>query len=70
MFTELTEEYLINGKRRGFLRRDLDTRTSARAINAMIFEGMRALEGSYNKKQVKEEWIEAVIRLMLDGIAA
>ncbi len=68
LFAELTRAYLENGKRKGFLRDDLDTEVTARAINAMIFESIEQVSGSRSPRVVGERWRKAVIRLMLDGM--
>lgn len=67
---KLTEEYLANGKKKGFLRADLDTRITAMAVNAMIFEAFRRGVGQEESGEDAEAWIVAVERLMFDGIAA
>jgi AcrR family transcriptional regulator len=43
LFATFTEQYLQNGQAKGFLRRGVDTRVIALAVNAMIFEGARRL---------------------------
>lgn len=68
LFAELTRAYLENGKRKGFLRDDLDTEITARAINAIIFESIEQVSSSKSPAVVGERWRKAVIRLMLDGI--
>ncbi len=64
----LTEAYLVNGKRRGFLRPDLDTRITSMALNAIIFEAMRRGVGQSGSPESLEAWIEAIEKLMFDGI--
>lgn len=68
VFGTMTALYLKNGKDRGFLRQDLDTETTALAINSMIFEGGRRLMHSEDKEKEKERWLSAVISLMFDGV--
>lgn len=70
LFAELTRAYLENGRQKGFLRPDLDTEISARAINAMIFEGIEQVSNSRSSRVLGERWRKAVIRLMLDGMRA
>ncbi len=69
-FAEATRAYLENGKRKGFLRDDLDTDITAHAINAMIFEGIEQVSSSRSPRVVGERWRKAIIRLMLDGMKA
>lgn len=66
----LTEAYLVNGKRRGFLRPDLDTRITSMALNAIIFEAMRRGVGQSGSPESLAAWIEAIEKLMFDGIRA
>jgi AcrR family transcriptional regulator len=70
LFGGFTRRYLDNGVRRGFLRRDLDTETSAFAINAMIFEGARRCLRAPDPDASAGRWIAAVRELMLRGMAA
>jgi len=63
-----TQAYLDNGVTRGFLRKGLDTELTALAINSMIFEGVRHLAASEDRKLL-ERWIAALSALMFDGIA-
>lgn len=70
LFAAMTQAYLENGKRRGFLRDDLDAETSARAVNAMIFESVEQVTRSKRPHETAERWKHAVIGLMLDGMRA
>ncbi len=70
LFAGFTRSYLENGKRKGFLRDDLDTEITARAINAMIVESIEQVSSSPSPKATGERWRAAVIRLMLDGMRA
>ena len=54
--------------RRGFLRADLDTETTAFAINAMIFEGARRCLKDPDPRASAARWTEAVAELMLRGM--
>ena len=65
---EVTEAYLINGKTKGFLRKDLDTQAAALAINALIFEGGRRVVRSKDKVAAKKRWLEALVELIFNGI--
>lgn len=68
LFAGFTRAYLENGKRRGFLRADLDTEISARAINAMIFESIEQVSKSESPRATGERWRAAIIALMIDGM--
>jgi AcrR family transcriptional regulator len=70
LFGEFSERYLINGCKRGFLRADLDTRTTAFAVNAMIFEGVRRVQQAPHKERARDAWMRALSSLMLHGMAA
>lgn len=63
-----TERYLHNGVSKGFLRADLDTATTAFAINAMIFEGARRVMRADDRAGLSKKWTEAVADLMLEGM--
>jgi AcrR family transcriptional regulator len=69
LFGEFTEQYLKNGVKRGFLRANLNTRVTALAVNAMIFEGVRRVSQAPSPTRARDEWIEAVTHLMLQGMA-
>lgn len=68
-FALLTEQYLRNGQRKGFLRA-MDTGISARAINAVIIEGIREVCFSDNPQQQAQRWTEQGVPIMLRGISA
>lgn len=68
VFGGYTEQYLKNGIAKGFLRSDLDTEVTARAINAMIFEGARRVIKAKAPEQEVDRWIDGVSKLMLDGM--
>jgi len=62
----LTQEYLRNGVRRGFLRTDLDTAVTAQAVNGMVVAaGLSLLRAPADR----ERWVRAVTALMFYGIA-
>lgn len=63
-----TEAYLRNGKRRGFLRADLDVPVTALAVNAMIFEAGRRVVRSTDRAKARQRWVNALVSLMFDGI--
>lgn len=67
-FGTITQLYLDNGVARGFLRADLDTETTALAVNAMIFEGVRQLSAAKDTEAGRARWAKAVIAMMFDGI--
>lgn len=69
LFGQMTQAYLENGVGRGFLRAELDTGTTALAVNAMIFEGVRQIAISENPEADREKWTKAVMALMFSGIA-
>lgn len=70
LFGTMTQAYLDNGVARGFLKQDLDTETTALAVNAMIFEGVRQLAVAADPKAGRARWAKAVIALMFTGIQA
>jgi AcrR family transcriptional regulator len=65
-----TEAYLHNGKKRGFLRADLDVPLTGLAVNAMIFEAGRRVVRSSDPPAARQRWVDALVSLMFDGIAA
>jgi len=67
---QITEAYLVNGKKRGFLRANLNTRITAMALNAVINEAMRRGVGQTGNAESVDEWIDAIENLMFDGIRA
>lgn len=70
LFAATTEAYLVNGQKRGFLRKDVDTATTARAINAMIFESVKRAYGAKDAKKTAKAWMKVVVALMFEGLAA
>jgi AcrR family transcriptional regulator len=70
LFGQMTQAYLENGVARGFLRADLDTETTALAVNAMIFEGVRHVAIAGDPEAGRARWSKAVIAMMFSGIAA
>jgi AcrR family transcriptional regulator len=65
----VTEAYLVNGKRKGFLRADLDTHVVALAINALIFEGGRRVLRSKDREAAKKRWLQGLVALIFRGVA-
>ena len=61
-------QYLQNGIDRGFLPADLDAMTIARAINGMIFACTMAVMREPDPAAVRDRWVEAIVRVMFDGI--
>lgn len=68
VFASMTEAYLRNGQAKGFLREGLDTQTTARAINAMIFEGVRRASASPDPKAAARVWTRSIVTLMFEGV--
>ncbi len=68
-FADFTAEYLKHGKKRGYLRADLDVPLTARLVNAMILEVVGQL-GAGSTPKARQAWSSALIRLMLDGVRA
>ncbi|TGK03015.1 TetR/AcrR family transcriptional regulator [Leptospira langatensis] len=64
----LTELYLKNGVKKGFLRKELDTRTASQAVNAMMFEGIRISLSSKGDSKFAKRWLEEMPILMLEGM--
>jgi AcrR family transcriptional regulator len=68
LFDRYTEQYLINGVQKGFLKPDLDTLTLAKAINAMIFGAMKDLMASDDPEKDYSRWMDTIALLMLEGM--
>lgn len=64
----LTELYLKNGVKKGFLRKELDTRIASQAVNAMMFEGIRINLSSKVDSKFAKRWLEEMPTLMLEGM--
>ncbi len=68
-FGALAATFLEQGVRRGFLRADLDTERVGRAITALALpELFAALRGATGPEQ-RQRYVEAMVRLVFDGIA-
>jgi AcrR family transcriptional regulator len=63
-----TEAYLHNGKRKGFLREDLDVPVTALAINALIFEAGRRIVRAPDRASARTRWLESLVVLLFDGM--
>jgi AcrR family transcriptional regulator len=64
-----TARFLANGVEKGFLRADLDVRTTAELLVALIFEGTRrtlAMTSAADRRR----WADAGLALMFDGVRA
>ena len=68
-FASFTEAYLAHGKRRGYLRDDLDVPVTARLVNAMIVDAVRRL-GPKTTTRERHKWMYGLVRLMLHGVRA
>jgi len=64
-----TEQYFINGIKKGFLREDMDTRMIARAVNSLIFASARDIVIADEPETIVERWTDTIILMMLDGMA-
>lgn len=69
LYAQFTAQYLENGMRKGFLRADMDPLIVSRAINAVIFEGIRDIAFSKDPEAEAQRWIEQGVTLMLQGVA-
>jgi AcrR family transcriptional regulator len=77
-FGGLTQAYLNNGVERGFLRTDLDTRVTARAINGIIlaaaidaFDKLSAADPATEPDALaatRDRWLPAATALILHGV--
>jgi len=70
---QYTEQYLLNGVEKGFLKKDLDTEVFAKAANGLILAGVRHLMASGDPRAYKEiyndRWVNAILQIMLEGMA-
>jgi len=62
------ELYLANGVAKGFLRPDLDTRLTAQAIIAVLFDLIRRALANPPGPAVRRRWTAAALALMFTGI--
>ena len=71
LFATYTEAYIKNGIEKGFLREDIRTRETARAVNSMMFEAAKQVFRSPVPREAgMKAWSETIIGLMLDCLAA
>ena len=70
LMAQITVSFMGNGVKRGFLRSDLDLPTTARAVNAMSFEGIRCTLSADDPQDAMERWIQTVTTVMFDGLVA
>ena len=71
IFDDYTSAYLKNGIKKGFLRKDLDLKITSRAVNTVIFEGIKEVSLIESKKErlaAGKKWIMSVISIILQGI--
>jgi|SRR5215207_682132 len=66
----ITEAYLRNGVEKGFLRADLDTAVTAKAVNGMITAGAIEALRFTDTPDERDRWVAAVTALMFDGVTA
>ncbi|MEW5736756.1 MAG: TetR/AcrR family transcriptional regulator [Thermodesulfobacteriota bacterium] len=64
------ERYLVNGVRKGFLRKGLDTRYLSKAVRSIIFGGAKDVINARDRDLAAQRWIAAAVTLMLSGMAA
>jgi AcrR family transcriptional regulator len=69
-FGALAGQFLENGVKRGFLRKDLDTDSTGRAITALTLPGLFAAVRGDGGEAERRRYVEAMMTLVCDGIAA
>jgi AcrR family transcriptional regulator len=69
-FGALAGRFLENGVKRGFLRRGLDTDSTGRAVTALTLPGLFAAVRGEAGEAERRRYIEAMVALVCDGIAA
>lgn len=69
-FASLSESYLVNGKKKGFFRKDFNPAIASLAINAMVFEGARQVLRAADPARAKREWMKEIPEIFLRGIAS
>ena len=65
-----TAAYLGNGRDRGFLRADLDLDVTARALNAVVIEGIRRCAIAPDLEAEAARWVAIIVQLQFEGLAA
>ena len=68
-YVVFTARFLTNGVSRGYLRANLDVRSTAEMLVALIFEGTRRAVVARDA-EARRRWGEAGMALMFDGISA
>ncbi|MFW6237396.1 MAG: TetR/AcrR family transcriptional regulator, partial [Desulfosudaceae bacterium] len=68
-FDAYTEQYFLNGINKGFLKKEMDTRMIAHAVNSLIFASARDVVISDDPEQTVARWIDTIVLMMLDGMA-
>lgn len=63
-----TEQYLINGIKKGFLKGSFDTHTTAKAINGMILTAIADIMRNNSSLERKQQWINSITLLIIDGL--
>jgi AcrR family transcriptional regulator len=69
-FGALAGQFLENGVRQGFLRKDLDTDAAGRAVTALTLPGLFAAVRGVAGEAERKRYTEAMLTLVCDGIAA
>jgi AcrR family transcriptional regulator len=69
-FGSLTAAFLAMGVKRGFLRKDLDADSAGRAVTALVLPGLfAAVRGDVDEAE-RRRYIDAMVSLVCEGIAA
>ena len=69
MLSLVTQTYLQNGVAKGFVREDRDLKVMSKAINGMIFEGIKDVCASKDPEQQLIIWKETIVTLITSGVA-
>lgn len=69
-FGALGATFLQNGVKRGFLRKDLDTESVGRAITSLTLPGLFAAVRGEVGAEERSRYIDAMVSLVCEGIAA
>lgn len=70
IFGKYTAMYFENGIAKGYLRKDLNVRETALAVNAALFEACRRVVSSKDPDRELPLWKETIITLLLEGVRA
>lgn len=68
LFANFTEHYLENGLKKGFLRKNMNTKIASRLITAMIFEQVKSVSIQQPTEADIALWREEIIRFMIGGM--